>query len=451
VSAKTTSLVAGALLVAAVALYAWRPGSVPPGYFVDEPSVALNAACIAATGHDEWGARWPLFFRAFDEYKLPAYVYTQAALFLVVHPALLVGRLLSMALGLLAFVVWLRLARAPDFAPATRSPWFAPAAAWLCLLSPWLMVIARFAVECTMVPLVAAAQLYAAYQLLRSRRLGWAIADGALVGFGVYVYHPLKIIPLAHFAILGLMALWQARRDRALLGRVAVAAVAATVVMVPFLLDLAGERHSMARFRIVRGQSDPLVMLRLFAAHVDPRFWFLSGDANPRHHFRDGGELNFVFLPLIVAGIVECVRRARRGDGFALYVVALVPLCFVPASLSDDGVPHALRSNVALVPLWTLALYGWTLSARAIAGRPRLLGAVAALVLALGLGQALVGAVRYQTVYPARAAYAWASHPWVEHVRAHPPDVPVTEHSGHTIFARFYRVADSHEYRYCGR
>jgi hypothetical protein len=446
VKATYASLV---VLGTALALYLWRPHAVPPGYFVDEPSVALNAACIAAAGSDEYGTRWPLFFRAFDEYKLPAFVYTEAALFAIVHPTLLVGRLLSMTLGLFAFAVWLALVRARE-PEATRSPWFTALAASFCLLSPWLLVIARFAVECSMVPLVAAAQLWTADRLLRSRRLGWAVADGALVGFGVYVYHPLKIIPLGHFAILGAVALWRCRRDPHLCARVALAAVTATAIMVPFLLDMFGAGHSLARFRLVRGHADLATLLRLYFVHMNGTFLFLRGDHNLRHHLGVFGELALVFLPLVVAGVVECVRCSRHGDLFALYVLLLVPCCFVPASLSDDGVPHALRSNVALVPLWTLAFYGYLWCRRAVAARPRpAVRAVAGAALALGLVQVLVIAILYQTDYPRRAAGSWASSAWLGQLRAHPPDVPVANHSGHTIFARFFRVADAHDYKYC--
>src|SRR5439155_6585367 len=41
----------------------------------DEASIAYNAWSIANFGTDEHGVAWPLFFKAFGEYKNPIYVY----------------------------------------------------------------------------------------------------------------------------------------------------------------------------------------------------------------------------------------------------------------------------------------------------------------------------------------------------------------------------------------
>ncbi len=41
----------------------------------DEMSIGYNAYSILKTGKDEWGAKYPLVFRAFGDNKLPAYIY----------------------------------------------------------------------------------------------------------------------------------------------------------------------------------------------------------------------------------------------------------------------------------------------------------------------------------------------------------------------------------------
>ena len=48
---------------------------VPPGLYIDEVSIGYNAFSILKTGRDERGVRYPLLFRALDDYKLPAYIY----------------------------------------------------------------------------------------------------------------------------------------------------------------------------------------------------------------------------------------------------------------------------------------------------------------------------------------------------------------------------------------
>src|SRR5207248_461145 len=71
----------------------------PPGFFIDESSVAFNAYQIARTGHDEFGVAWPLFFRAFGEYKNPVYIYLLAAVFRLTGPGIIAARSLSALLG----------------------------------------------------------------------------------------------------------------------------------------------------------------------------------------------------------------------------------------------------------------------------------------------------------------------------------------------------------------
>ncbi len=441
---------AALIILAAVILFWLRPAATPPGFFLDEPSITLNAACIAATGHDEYGTRLPLFFRAFGEYKQPVYVYMQAALFLVLPAELLTARLFSMALGFLAVAVLLWLVARLDFGDVTRNPLFVAVAAFVCLLSPWLLVISRFPVECTLVPLIVILQLACTYFMLRTGSLRWAILDGVTIGLGAYVYHSLKIIPPVHFAVLGLVALVQLRRQRRPLVAIAVAAATCALVLVPLALDLLGARHSMARYAGVSGHFSLDSLLRLFFLHFNPRFFFFRGDANLRHHYQFLGELNLVFLVLWPAGIIDCILRARRGDVFPGYLLLITIACFIPASLSDDGPPHALRSSAALMPMLLTSAYGfsrlWPFIQRAFAAQ-----IIAALVIALALTQGIFGVIHYQTTYDQMSARYWRDEQRLANIRANPHDIPTTNHNDNTIFERLYRVTDRKEYRYCGQ
>src|SRR5271156_264993 len=67
-------------IVVALFLHFWRIGSVPRGFSVDECSVAYNAYCIAKTGADEYGVKYPVFFRCLDNYQDPVLIYCLAPL-----------------------------------------------------------------------------------------------------------------------------------------------------------------------------------------------------------------------------------------------------------------------------------------------------------------------------------------------------------------------------------
>src|ERR687894_1414245 len=97
----------GALAWAALAglglgLYLHSVPHNPPGFFADESSIAYNAHLIARNGADEHGVNWPLYFRAFGEYKSPVYIYLLAALYKITGPSIAVARGLSAVLGVAA-------------------------------------------------------------------------------------------------------------------------------------------------------------------------------------------------------------------------------------------------------------------------------------------------------------------------------------------------------------
>ena len=78
------SLITTTLIICAagcVVLYIAGIPKHPPGFYIDESSIAYNAHLIAQTGHDEHGTSWPLYFRAFGDFKNPTYIYLLAAVF----------------------------------------------------------------------------------------------------------------------------------------------------------------------------------------------------------------------------------------------------------------------------------------------------------------------------------------------------------------------------------
>ena len=123
-------------------LYVWDVPQNPPGFHVDESSVAYNAQLIATTGKDEHGESWPLFFRAFGEYKNPVYIYLLASVFRFTGPGIAVARESSAIMGLLAGVLlgWLAL--------RLSGRWMVAALVLLtAMLTPWLFELSRVVVD----------------------------------------------------------------------------------------------------------------------------------------------------------------------------------------------------------------------------------------------------------------------------------------------------------------
>src|SRR4051812_2153843 len=132
----------------AFALYAWEAPSNPPGFYIDESSIAYNAHTISRTGADEYGEAWPLYFRAFGDYKNPVYVYALAAVFRVTGPSIFVARLFSATLGALAAVLLGLLA-----VRMTKRAAVGVVVGLSALLTPWLYESSRLVFEVAAYPL----------------------------------------------------------------------------------------------------------------------------------------------------------------------------------------------------------------------------------------------------------------------------------------------------------
>ena len=90
----------------------YKISGVPVSLFWDEASHAYNAYSILKTGRDEYGERYPLILRSFDDYKRAGYAY------LTILPVALFGlnefstRFTSAFLGSLTILIVFFLAQA---------------------------------------------------------------------------------------------------------------------------------------------------------------------------------------------------------------------------------------------------------------------------------------------------------------------------------------------------
>ena len=146
----------GALIVFGCGVYLCRVPADPPGFYIDESWIAYNAHAIAQTGRDEYGVAWPLYFRAFGEYKNPTLVYLLAIVFRFTGPSILIARLLCAVLGvaaalLLGILGW----------KLSRQFYVAVFVGLSAALTPWLYESSRLVFEVAVYPLAIALFLLA--------------------------------------------------------------------------------------------------------------------------------------------------------------------------------------------------------------------------------------------------------------------------------------------------
>lgn len=331
--------------------------SNPPAYHADESSIAYNALCIARTGADEWGIRFPFYFRAFGEYKNPVYIYMLAGAYRLVPPSNLVARRLSALLGYLAALAigWIAFR-------ITRTEWIGWSAFVAALITPQLFEISRLVFEVALFPLAVALFLWAAH--IASQRERWsAKLVVALVSSLVLVtlsYSVGRLLALLFALALFIVANTRERRIGAAIvfGLYLVFGVLPLVIY-NYRLDGALTYRLKTISTIYQYEGHPVHQLdaleQQYVLNTLPLAMALKGDLNPRHHVR--GALGSILLGtfLLVAASIVIILRTRRHERWWIFMIAVTLLTIVPASLTE-GRNHTLRLAAYPVALIILTI-----------------------------------------------------------------------------------------------
>ena len=180
------------IILLGFALRFYRLGDFPPSLNWDEVSHGYNAFSIIKTGADEWGVRFPLIFRAFGDFKLPAYIY------LTTFPVFAFGltafavRFVSALAGTLA-IIFIYLLTRQLFEDKKFD--YGLLAAFILAICPWHFFFSRAALEAnlSLTFLIAGAWL-----LIRATRSGRDYVPAALfLGLSLHTYNTARVfVPL---------------------------------------------------------------------------------------------------------------------------------------------------------------------------------------------------------------------------------------------------------------
>ncbi len=325
----------------------------PPGFFIDEASIAYNAHTIALQGADQHGQSFPLYFRAFGEYKSPVYIYALAAVFRVTGPSILAARVLSAILGLTASLLLGLLAFQISHRRIIGLIIFIGAA-----LTPWLFEVSRLVFEVTLLPAVLALFLFCLQRASKQETWSWRIATvlAVLLGLMVYSYSVARL--LAPLFALGLIFFVTRQRWRGVvltwfIFALTLAPLAFFSVRHPGAL---GERFKYVTYVKPADSRSNIVFhfLKNYARDFSPRSWLIKGDPEPRHHLPGMGSLLAGVAILGALGLAVVLLRYRREAWwrFVLYGLIVSP---IPASLTLDHF-HTLRLMALPVFLLVLAV-----------------------------------------------------------------------------------------------
>jgi 4-amino-4-deoxy-L-arabinose transferase-like glycosyltransferase len=412
-----TCLLCSAILLLGACLRFIDLERVPPGLNVDEALHAYEAYAILETGHDQWGHPWPITFRAFNDYRRPATIYS-AVPFIAVF-GLNVFAIRAMA----AFWGWLTLVLTYRLAADLFGRRVGLVAALVLALSSWHVGFSRLGVEASgplLATLVLALDL--GWRWYRSRRPVFLAAASAVFGLSLYTYTITQALTPLLVVAMGLIFL------KRLLEHPRVALLAGLVLIVtalPLAATIAATEVTWNRFDAISVLSGPggvRLALRQWLGHFSPRYLFFSGDASPIHHIQGYGQLYWIELLLVPLGTVGLILH--RADPKAKWLLlAWLLLSPVPAALTrqDMGSPNSMRALSGVVPWAIFSAQGLATAGRWLPPRRRLKVTRRAGLAGVMLGSALASSVlagglmwnaahvlhAYFTRYPVEAARAF--------------------------------------------
>jgi hypothetical protein len=369
----------------------------PPGLFRDEADKAYSTYSLLETGKDLAGRTWPLQIKAFGAYTSPLYHWFSLPFIGGFGVNLWTTRCVAAMAGTLACLGVYLVGR--EMA-GIRAGLFS---ALLLAVSPWHFLFSRWANQGMLMTLFLPLAAWATWRAVRSTPAAnkkvwrWVGLAGLFWALAWIAYAPARLfVPLILFALLGLESFpvaklpslggrgWgrgklQDRTDRpphltsptggeepgpptlpARLGMApgAILCVGAlTVILIlPFLIDVVLRwDETQTRLKFLAGDQ-PLSaasFLRNYFSHWDPRYLLLDGDANPRHHpfTRTGlGQLTWLEFLSCAFGVMALTKVKGRMGLWLLSWLALAP---VPAAITQEGLPHALRT-LMIVPAFAL-------------------------------------------------------------------------------------------------
>lgn len=342
-------LLLGLILITAAFLRLYRLDVLPPGLHPDEAANGLDIFRILEEGdhrplYDTNGPRESLFF------------YLQAIFVALMGNTIHALRMAPAIIGVLGVGATYLLA----------SNWFGRRvgllAAFFMAVSPWAIIMSRDGFRASMTPLMVALTLWLFSKAYQTRKNIWFILAGASLGTGFYTYLSFRLFPAVLVAALLFLFIFRRQALKGLKLPILYAIAACALVLVP--MGAFAVVNPGAVFARVGGTSvlnpelnggNPIGAL-LDSTTKTLLMFNMHGDENYRHNLGGQPMLNVFVGIMFVLGIILSLFKILRLKYFTLLAVFGVML--MPAILTAEGLPHALRTVGAIPPVFILAALG---------------------------------------------------------------------------------------------
>lgn len=358
----------------AFGLRVYKITSIPPSLNWDETSIGYNAYSILKTGKDEWGEFMPLHFRSFGEYKLPGQIYASIPGVAIFGLNEFGVRITPIVYGTLTvLLLYFLLMEMFKSLTAQAKKTISLISAFLLAISPWHIQLTRGSFESSFSLFWVMMGIWFLLKGFKNKK--WLVISMFPFAISVYTYNSARVFtPLFLFVVVILYRkyFWKVRKTFLLVG---VFFVVLMAPLVPFVLSgEAGARYKLVsitddaglipRIEERRNNSElPFILNKLihnrytyntfyfsknYLSHFTPDFLIFSGAGHTHHHVQGVGELYWFQAPFLLFGLYFLFKKK---DGSLKILLPWLLLAFVPVSMTNDSIPNALRTLIA-VPVY---------------------------------------------------------------------------------------------------
>lgn len=361
---KITLVVLFFVLFLAFFLRFYKVSEIPPSLNWDEVAIGYNAFSILKTGKDEWGKTFPLHFKSYGEYKLPAQIYFSIPAIAIFGLNDFGVRITPIIYGTLTVFLLFFLARS-----LFGSSSIGLLSAFFLAISPWHIQLTRASFESSFAVFWITLGFWFLIKGLNSSK--YLILSTLPLSISIYTYNSARVfIPIFLLVVLIIYK----KKFLQLKKATFLSTVIFLVLMIPFVLFLFGGEGN-SRYKLVSVTDDPGLVLRIneargnsklptllpelfynkvtfvsyyvinnYLAHFTPEFLFISGAPHKQHHVQNMGELYLFQAPFLLIGLILLLKRREK---YRWFLIAWILLAYIPVSVTNDSIPHALRTLIA--------------------------------------------------------------------------------------------------------
>ncbi len=377
------------VLLLAALLRLYNIGNVPPSPSLDEVSIGYNAHSILKTGADEYGTKFPLLLRAYDDWRPALYVYFVIPFVWILGLTATAVRLPSVIFSIITVYITYLLAKEifDEKRWVTKiSNWTIDAplvAALLLAVSPWHIYLSRLGHEVSLGLAFIVFGVFAFLRAIHNKKQSFLLICSAFFfGLSLYTYQSQKVIVpvfVLTLVVLFWRDLWSRKKQLILAGIVGLILLIPVVfisVSPEALIRLQGTSafinnplYIQSSLRLLKAHQNKdligvvlnnrrivttQIFLTNYISHFDPR-WLFLGKNQESHKVPWLGLLYPWELPLIFFGLITVFKKFP----FKIKSLLLVWLFSapIPGSFTTQA-PHAMRSYTFLPVLQFLSAAG---------------------------------------------------------------------------------------------